>query len=150
MELSHVDKQGEARMVDVSGKKVVHREAVAVGRIELQKETVRLIRDNLMKKGDVLSVARIAAIMGGKRTSELIPLCHNIPINSIDVAFEMGAEAIDIEARAVCDAKTGIEMEALTAVSVAALTIYDMCKAVDKTMRISGIHLKEKTKHDIG
>lgn len=149
MELSHVDKQGDARMVDVSGKAIVHRVAVAAGRIELQRETVRLIRENLVKKGDVLSVARIAAIMGGKRTSELIPLCHNIPINSIDVAFEMGEDAIDIEARAVCDAKTGIEMEALTAVSVAALTIYDMCKAVDKSMRITGIHLKEKTKHAV-
>jgi cyclic pyranopterin phosphate synthase len=150
MELSHVDKKGDARMVDVSGKDVVHRVAVAVGRIELGTETVRLIRDNLVKKGDVLSVARIAAIMGGKRTSELIPLCHNIPINSIDVAFEMGEDCIDIEARAVCDAKTGIEMEALTAVSVAALTIYDMCKAVDKSMRITGIHLKEKRKHVVG
>lgn len=150
MELSHVDKTGDARMVDVSGKSVVHRVAVAAGRIELGKETVRLIRENLVKKGDVLSVARIAAIMGGKRTSELIPLCHNIPINSIDVGFEMGEDCIDIEARAVCDAKTGIEMEALTAVSVAALTIYDMCKAVDKSMRITGIHLKEKTKNAVG
>ncbi|MGE5341395.1 MAG: cyclic pyranopterin monophosphate synthase MoaC [Candidatus Omnitrophota bacterium] len=149
MELTHVNQQGEANMVDVSGKTIVHREAVASGVIHLHPSTIALVRNNQVKKGDVLSTARIAAISGAKKTFDLIPLCHNIPINKIDVSFEMKDDRIEIRSRAVCDAKTGIEMEALTAVSIAALTIYDMCKAVDKHMVISEIKLLEKTKHDI-
>lgn len=149
MALTHVDSKGGARMVDVSPKDIVHREASASGSVYLQPETIRLIRENLVKKGDVLAVARIAAISGAKKTFDLIPLCHNIPINSIDVSFDVKEDRIDIRSKAVCDAKTGIEMEAITAVSIAALTIYDMCKAVDKQMVISDIKLEEKTKHAI-
>jgi len=149
MALTHVNQKGEAHMVDISGKKIVHREATASGCIFLQPATIGMIKNNLVKKGDVLSVARIAAISGAKKTFDLIPLCHNIPINKIDVSFEIKDDRIDIKSRAVCHAGTGIEMEALTAVSIAALTIYDMCKAVDKQMQISGIKLEGKTKHDI-
>jgi cyclic pyranopterin phosphate synthase len=148
MALTHLDQKGEAHMVDISDKKIVHREAIASGCIFLQPSTIEMIKNNLVKKGDVLSVARIAAINGAKKTFDLIPLCHNIPINKIDVSLEVKKDRIDIKSRAVCDAKTGIEMEALTAVSIAALTIYDMCKAVDKQMKISDIKLEEKTKHD--
>lgn len=133
-------------MVDVSAKKIVHREAIASGAILLQKETIELIKNNLVKKGDVLSVARIAAISGAKKTFDLIPLCHNIPINKIDVSFDIKEDRILIRSKAACDAKTGIEMEALTAVSIAALTVYDMCKAADKTMIITDIKLEEKRK----
>ena len=149
MPLTHVNASGEANMVDVSDKPVMHREAAASGTILLQKETVASIKNNLLKKGDVLSVARIAAIGGAKKTFDLIPLCHNIPINKIDVSFDIGEDRIRIGSRAVCDAKTGIEMEALTAVSIAALTIYDMCKAVDKTIVITDIKLEEKLKREI-
>jgi cyclic pyranopterin monophosphate synthase len=148
-ELTHVNPKGEASMVDISKKEIVHREAAASGIIRLQPDTIQKIRDNQMKKGDVLSVARIAAISGAKRTSDLIPLCHNILINKVDVSFEIKENCIYIKSRAVCDGKTGIEMEALTAVSIAALTIYDMCKAVDKHMIISDIKLEEKTKNEI-
>ncbi len=146
MELSHVNQKGEASMVDISGKEVVHREAAASGTIYLQKGTVDMIRKNLIKKGDVLAAARIAGISGAKKTFELIPLCHNIPINKIDVCFEVQDDRIHIQSKAVCEAKTGIEMEALTAAAIAALTIYDMCKAVDKSMVISDIKLEEKRK----
>jgi len=148
MGLTHVNQKGEAQMVDISDKKIVHREATASGSIYLQESTIDLIKNHLVKKGDVLAVARIAAISGAKKTFDLIPLCHNIPIDKIDVSFEIQKDRIDIKAKAVCDAKTGIEMEALTAVSIAALTIYDMCKAVDKQMRISDIQLVEKIKHE--
>lgn len=148
MELTHVNRDGEANMVDVGGKKIVRREALASGAIYLQKETLALVRENRVKKGDVLSVARIAAIAGAKKTWDLVPLCHNIPIDKIDVWFTVGDDRIDIRARAVCHAKTGIEMEALTAVSIAALTIYDMCKAVDKQMVIGPIKLEEKHKSE--
>ena len=146
MEFSHLDERGKARMVDISDKNILHREAVASGQILLQGRTIELIAENLMKKGDVLSVARVAGISGAKKTSDLIPLCHNIPINNVDISFDMMGDKIVIKAKAVCDARTGIEMEALTAVSVAALTIYDMCKAIDKNMVISDIKLEEKTK----
>ncbi len=149
MKLTHVDKEGRADMVDISSKDVIHREAEASGKIFLNLRTLDLVKDNLIKKGDVLSVARIAGITGAKKTSELIPLCHNIPINKINIEFEMQEDGIRIISRAVCDAKTGIEMEAITAVSIAALTIYDMCKAVDKEMRISDIILTEKRKNEI-
>ena len=149
MKLTHMTDKGKARMVDIGAKKMAHREAVAQGRIYLRPETVRLIKEQNVKKGEVLGVARIAGIQAAKKTSELIPLCHNIPINKIDVDFDVKKDSIDIQASASCDWKTGIEMEALTAVSAAALTIYDMCKAVDKEMRISDIMLKEKTKSEI-
>jgi cyclic pyranopterin phosphate synthase len=149
MEFSHIDKRGQAKMVNISGKKVMLRQAVAVGFIRMAADTISKIRHNLLKKGDVLAVARTAAISGAKKTWDLIPLCHNIPINSIDVAFDFGTEQIDIRATAVCEAKTGIEMEVLTACAIAALTIYDMCKAVDKNMMIGDIRLEKKSKHDI-
>jgi len=149
VEFSHLNEKGEVNMVDISGKKIVHREAVASGTIYLQDETIKMIRNNLIKKGDVLSIARIAGIIGAKKTFELIPLCHNIPINKIDVHFDIKKDRINIRSKAICDAKTGIEMEALTAVSIACLTIYDMCKAVDKSMVISDIKLEKKTKDEI-
>lgn len=147
--LSHVDEAGKARMVDVSGKSSVRRTARAAGRILLAPATLELIRQNGIAKGEVLAVARLAGIMGAKRTSELIPLCHNIEIEHVEVALRLAEDAVEIEARAVCTDKTGIEMEALTAVSIAALAIYDMCKAVDKTMKIEAIRLLEKTKEDV-
>ncbi len=149
MEFSHLSKKGEARMVDITGKKLLHRESRASGTILLAKETIEMIRKNLLKKGDVLSVARIAAIGGAKKTSDIIPLCHQIPINKIDIDFELKEDRINITSTAVCDYKTGIEMEALTGVSIAALTIYDMCKAIDKKMVISDIKLEKKTKNEI-
>jgi len=149
MEFTHLDKNGKAKMVDVSSKLKVKRTATAFGKIYLQKETIKMIKDNEIKKGDVLTVAKIAAISGGKKTTDLIPLCHNIAIDNIEVNFEIGEDHIEIKSKAVCTDKTGIEMEALTAVSIATLTIYDMCKAVDKTMVISAIKLLEKTKEKI-
>jgi cyclic pyranopterin phosphate synthase len=133
-------------MVDVSGKPRVRRTARAEGRIDLRPATLELVRENGLAKGDVLCAARLAGIMAAKRTSDLIPLCHNIEIEEVAVELRLDAEGIAIEARATCTDKTGIEMEALTAVSVAALTVYDMCKAVDKTMAIREIRLVEKTK----
>jgi cyclic pyranopterin phosphate synthase len=144
--LSHVDGAGAARMVDVSGKERVRRTARATGRIDLSPATVELVRLNALQKGDVLAAARIAGVMGAKRTSELIPLCHNIEIEQVAVDLRLDEGGVAIEASARCTDKTGIEMEALTAVSVAALTIYDMCKAVDKGMVIREIRLVEKTK----
>ncbi|HUX38038.1 MAG TPA: cyclic pyranopterin monophosphate synthase MoaC [Rectinemataceae bacterium] len=144
--LTHVDETGKARMVDVSAKPRVRRRAVARGRITLAAATVALVRDNAIAKGDVLAVARVAGIMAAKRTSELIPLCHNVEIEHVDVALAVMDDGVEIEATSLCTDKTGIEMEALTAVSVAALTIWDMCKAVDKGMRIGDIVLVEKTK----
>jgi len=145
--LSHIDTRGRARMVDVSAKQVTVREAIATGVVHLQPEVLRLIVTGKMPKGDVLATARLAGIMAAKRTSDLIPLCHPLPISSVKVEFTPHEEAgtIGIEARVKVEAKTGVEMEALTAVSVAALTIYDMCKAVDKGMTISDICLQQKT-----
>jgi cyclic pyranopterin phosphate synthase len=133
-------------MVDVSSTPAVRREAVAVGRIVMQADTVKRIRENSFKKGDVLCVARIAAIQAAKQTQHLIPLCHQIPLAKVQIDFELQAKAVAITATAITTAPTGVEMEALTAVSLAALTIYDMCKAVDKKMRIEGIKLLKKTK----
>ncbi len=149
MNLTHLNKKGEAEMIDISSKKEVHREAEASGKIFLNNTTLKLIREDQIKKGDVLSVARVAGISGAKSTSSLIPLCHNITINKIDIRFEIESDGILIRSRAVCDGRTGIEMEAITAVSIAALTIYDMCKAVDKQMVISDIKLEEKTKSEL-
>ena len=146
-QLTHVDQSGKAQMVDVGDKPDTQREAVARGRVLMQPKTLALIRDNAFDKGDVLGVARIAGIMGAKNTSQLIPLCHPLPLNKIAVEFDLdeAASAVNITSTARTTGKTGVEMEALTAVSVAALTIYDMCKAVDRAMRIEAIRLARKT-----
>ncbi len=146
--LSHVDETGKANMVDVSGKKMQYRIASAQGFIHLGKETIELIKENKMKKGDVLTIAEIAGIQAGKKTSELIPLCHPLQITKLDVKAHLQNDGVKITCYAKCIGQTGIEMEALTAVSVALLTIYDMCKAVDKEMKIGEIHLVEKLKSD--
>jgi len=144
--LSHLDEQGRARMVDVSSKERVRRTARAEGTVLLQPETMRLLREGLLKKGDAFAVARVAGIAGAKKTSELIPLCHNIRIDHVEVDLAFVENGVRIQALAACTESTGIEMEALTAVSIAALTLYDMCKAVDKQMRIVDVRLVEKTK----
>ncbi len=146
MDFTHLDDKGQARMVDVGGKAIVARQARAEGFVSLAAQTVALIRSSGLKKGDVLSVARIAAIMAAKETSRLIPLCHPLPIEQVELQFFLQDDGLRIEASARCHARTGIEMEALTAVSVAALTVYDMCKAVDKAMVIGPIRLLEKSK----
>jgi len=145
--LTHLDEQGRANMVDVGDKPDSDRSATAIGRVTMQPETLRLITEGALKKGDVLTVARIAGIMAAKRTSELIPLCHPIPLTkiSVDLTLDPASNAINISATAKTTGKTGVEMEALTAVTVAALTIYDMAKAVDRGMIISDVKLTEKT-----
>lgn len=145
--LSHVDEKGRARMVDVSSKDETHRLAVAKGRIRMEKKTLDLILSGGIEKGDVFAAARIAGIMGSKRTPDIIPMCHPIMITGCEVKFDADEEKgiVYIEASAKTTGKTGIEMEALTAVSIAALTIYDMCKAVDRTMTIEDIHLVKKS-----
>jgi cyclic pyranopterin phosphate synthase len=145
-QLTHLDEQGTARMVDVGDKPDSLREAVAAGTVYMQPETLRLIREGAVKKGDVLATARIAGIMAAKRTAELIPLCHPLPLTHIDLDLttDTDASAIHITATARTIGKTGVEMEALTAVSAAALTVYDMAKAVDRGMRISDIRLLAK------
>jgi len=143
---SHVDRSGKAKMVDVGEKPVVERMAVARGFIRLAKETIKLIKSNQLKKGDVLAVSRIAGIQAAKKTSELIPLCHPLAIDVIDVDLQYQQKGMAIEATVRSTGKTGVEMEALTAVAVAALAIYDMCKAVDKKMRIGEIYLWRKSK----
>ena len=143
---SHIDENGDARMVNVADKGRVRRTATARGKILLAPATIRAIKENLIAKGSVLATARVAGIMAAKHCSDLIPLCHNIEIEHVEVNFEVRESEIEIVSRAICTDKTGIEMETLTAVSVAALTIYDMCKAIDKAMRITDIVLVEKTK----
>ncbi len=145
-QLSHIDESGAAHMVNVSAKPDTERTAVARGEVILKPETVALIRAGLMKKGDVLTVAQIAGILGAKKTAELIPLCHPIPIHQIAVELELDDHlpGVTITSRLVTTGKTGIEMEALTAVAIAALTVYDMIKAVEKTARITNIRLIEK------
>lgn len=144
--LTHLDESGRADMVDVGDKPDSDRMAVAAGSVYMKPETLRLIREGQMKKGDVLTVARIAGIMAAKKTSDLIPLCHPLPMTKVGVDLEIDEEkhAVHIRATARTVGKTGVEMEALTAVSVAALTIYDMAKAVDREMRISDVRLMEK------
>jgi cyclic pyranopterin phosphate synthase len=144
--LSHVDEQGKVRMVDVGWKPETEREAVARGSVVMQKQTLELIKQGEVEKGDVLSVARIAGIMGAKRTSDLIPLCHPLPLDQVTVELDLDEEnsQVQITATARTTAKTGVEMEALTAVTVAALTIYDMCKAVDRGIRIEAVRLARK------
>ena len=147
-ELTHIDADGEARMVDVSAKPVHTREAVACGEIRLAKATLDAIESGHATKGNVLATARLAGFMAAKKTAELIPLCHPLPITHAEVNFETppSRDRIVITATARVSAQTGVEMEALTAVSVAALTIYDMCKAIDKQMQITDIRLLSKTK----
>ncbi len=145
-EFSHLDHEGAARMVDVGEKAVVRRTAVAAGSVRMSPETVELLRERALPKGDALNTARIAGVMAAKRTPDLIPLCHGLNLTSVSVEFEVGKEEVGIAATARASDRTGVEMEALTAVSVAALTIYDMCKAVDKGMIIGDVRLIEKTK----
>ncbi|HZR17230.1 MAG TPA: cyclic pyranopterin monophosphate synthase MoaC [Verrucomicrobiae bacterium] len=146
--LTHLNARGEANMVDVSDKPVLVREAVAAGEIRLQKDTIKLIQSQRIAKGNVLGAARLAGILAAKKTGELIPLCHPLPLTHCEVSFEIpkSADRIIISAQAKISAQTGVEMEALTAVSIAALTIYDMCKAVDRKMQIGRIRLISKTK----
>ena len=145
-DFTHLDKQGNVSMVDVSAKPITQREAVARGEIHLQPDTIRKIQSNEIGKGNVLATARLAGIMAAKKTGDLIPLCHPLGISHCEVNFDVAADRIIITSTTRIAAQTGVEMEALTAVSVAALTIYDMCKAVDKSMRIEAIHLVSKTK----
>ena len=148
-ELSHIDNNGKANMVDVSNKTNQKRIAVAEGFISLAPETIDIIKKNLVKKGDVISIAEVAGIMAAKRTSELIPLCHNLNLSKADVKADLKEDGIKITSTVVCIGQTGVEMEALTAVSISLLTIYDMCKAVDKSMIIKYIKLIEKQKSEI-
>jgi cyclic pyranopterin phosphate synthase len=143
---SHLDAAGTARMVDVSAKPVQRRLAVATGFVQCAPTTVQALRDRKLPKGDVLTVARVAAIQGAKRTDSLIPLCHGLPLEKIDLDFEIQDGGVSIRATAITTAKTGVEMEALTAVAIAGLTIYDMCKAVDRSMVIGEIRVVQKVK----
>jgi cyclic pyranopterin phosphate synthase len=147
-QFSHLDEEGAARMVDVGEKAIIRRTATAAGRVEMSSETVELLRERALPKGDALNTAKIAGVMAAKRTPDLIPLCHGLNLTSIDLEFEVGETGVGIIAIARASDRTGVEMEALTAVSVAALTIYDMCKAVDKGMAISEVRLLEKTKEE--
>ena len=143
--LSHFDESGAARMVDVGGKPVTDREARASAVVRMRPETLALIRDRKLSKGDVMEVARLAGIMAAKKTADLIPLCHHLPLTSVKIDFSFPAEdAVRIEGTVRVSARTGVEMEALTAVSVAALAVYDMCKAVDRGMAIEAVRLEEK------
>jgi cyclic pyranopterin phosphate synthase len=145
-ELSHLDESGRARMVDVSEKDITRREATARAVVRMRPETLRLIREGKAAKGDVLAVAQVAAVMGAKRTPDLIPLCHPLPISGVSLSFSFDDEAssVEIQATVKVASRTGVEMEALTAVSVAALTVYDMCKAVDRAMSITDVELLYK------
>ena len=145
--LTHIDRAGNAVMVDVTGKGVTERSATAEGRVTMAAATLERITARGFKKGDVLGVAQLAGIMGAKRTAELIPLCHPLPLTAVSVELELEPVQGCVVVRATCrvTGQTGVEMEALTAVAVAALTIYDMCKAIDRTMRITGVHLVHKS-----
>ncbi|WP_102401836.1 cyclic pyranopterin monophosphate synthase MoaC [Haloimpatiens massiliensis] len=147
MELTHINEQGRAKMVDVGSKKDTEREGIAYGCINMKRETLQKIKEGTISKGDVLSVAQVAGIMGAKSTPHIIPMCHPIMINGCDINFQLDFEnnKIDITASVKNTGKTGVEMEALTAVSIAALTIYDMCKAIDREMIISDIKLMKKS-----
>ncbi len=144
-ELTHLDAAGAARMVDVGAKDDTVREAVATGRIGMSAEAARAIAEGAVKKGDVLAVARVAGIMAAKKTAELIPLCHPLPLSRVDIALAPDASGVTVTATCACTGKTGVEMEALTAASVALLTIYDMAKAIDKSMTIESVQLVSKT-----
>ncbi|MGI8656539.1 MAG: cyclic pyranopterin monophosphate synthase MoaC [Pyrinomonadaceae bacterium] len=143
--LSHIDEQGRVAMVDTSAKSVTARRAVASARVSMSPETISAVREHRTPKGDPLETARLAGIMAAKRTGELIPLCHPLPLTHIDVRATVTNEGVYIEAEAATQAQTGVEMEALTAASVAALTVYDMCKALDKAMTITDVRLEKKT-----
>lgn len=143
---SHLNAAGEARMVNVGDKPVQHRRAVAAGRLVCQPATLRALKAKALPKGDVLTVAQVAGIQAAKRAGELIPLCHPLGLDHVEITFRVRRDAIEITCAAETSARTGVEMEALTGVTVAALTLYDMCKAVDKTMRIEGIRVVEKVK----
>jgi len=143
---SHLDETGSARMVDVGHKPVQHRRAVAAAQLICQPATIRSLRAKALPKGDVLAVANIAGVQAAKRTDELIPLCHSLPLDSVQLAFRLRRDRIEVTCTAQTSSRTGVEMEALTGACVAALTLYDMCKAVDKTMRIEGVRVLEKIK----
>jgi cyclic pyranopterin phosphate synthase len=143
--LSHLDRRGQARMKDVGGKPVTRREAVASARVKMQPATVRALKTNALAKGDALAVARVAGILAAKRTAELIPLCHPLPLDQVAVDFAFGRSEVRITARASVSARTGVEMEALTAAAVAALAIYDMAKAIDRGMVITDLQLEQKS-----
>ena len=143
---SHLNAEGQASMVNVGAKPVRRRRAVAAGRLVCQPSTIRALEDRARPKGDVLAVARIAGIQGAKRASDLIPLCHPLALDHVEIAFRVQRAAVEIRCSTEISARTGVEMEALAGVSAAALTLYDMCKAVDKTMRIEAIHLVQKVK----
>lgn len=143
--LTHLDEEGSARMVDVSAKAVTAREAIATGRIGMTREAAAAIAQGLVKKGDVLAVARVAGIMGAKRTADLIPLCHPIALSSVEIAFALDDDGVTVTATARSAGQTGVEMEALTAVTITLLTIYDMAKALDKAMVIGGVKLLAKS-----
>ncbi|MBQ3548948.1 MAG: cyclic pyranopterin monophosphate synthase MoaC [Oscillospiraceae bacterium] len=145
MELTHLNEQGRGKMVDVSDKADTVRTATACGFVRMAPATARLIRDGGIAKGDVLAVAQVAGIMAAKRTSDLIPMCHPLPLTAVDIHFTVEEDGVAIRSTAKCTGKTGVEMEALTAVSTAALTVYDMCKAVQKDMVIEQVCLLEKT-----
>jgi cyclic pyranopterin phosphate synthase len=147
--LSHVADDGSARMVDVSAKPISVREAIAAGRIKLHRETIALISENKIAKGNVFATARIAGIQAAKQTPQLIPLCHSLNLTHVDIDLSLGENSVEAKCTARTSAQTGVEMEALTGVSVALLTIYDMCKAVDKQMEISDVRLLSKTKRDL-
>lgn len=149
MELSHIDNNGKANMVDVGGKPQQVRQAKATGFIMLSHETVKLIKENQMKKGDVLTVSEVAGIQAAKQTPSLIPLCHTLMLTKVDVKATLQENGVMVDSFIKCVGQTGVEMEALMAVSVALLTVYDMCKAVDKNMVIDGVTLLEKTKQDL-
>lgn len=148
-EFSHLDDQGNARMVDVGDKVSSMRTAIAEGFIRLEVNTRKLIQDNLMKKGDVLTIAEIAGVQAAKQTANLIPLCHPLLLDKIKVVVQLDEQGVYVNSEVRCVGRTGVEMEALTAVNVALLTVYDMCKAVDKKMELHGIRLLEKTKQPI-
>ncbi|ODP96336.1 cyclic pyranopterin monophosphate synthase accessory protein [Salinivibrio sp. MA427] len=144
-EFSHINATGQANMVDVSNKGITRREAVAIGTLKMSPSTVNSIKENQIKKGDVLSTARIAGIQAAKKCSDLIPLCHQLNLSKIWIDFELLPNGIQITCGCILDGKTGVEMEALTGVSVAALTLFDMCKAADKNMIIEGVHVRHKS-----
>jgi len=144
-QLSHVDEEGRVKMVDTSTKPITTRKATASARVVMTKETVAAIRENRTPKGDPLETARLAGIMAAKRTADLIPLCHPLPLTQIDVKAQLDEDGVYLESEVSTNAQTGVEMEALTAVSIAALTVYDMCKAVEKGITITNVRLESKT-----
>ena len=145
MEMTHLDEEGRMRMVDVGGKPSTRRTAVASGFVRMSRATVNAVKSRQTPKGDPLEAARLAGILAAKKTAELIPLCHSLPLDHVEIQFVMRANGVNIRSMASTDSKTGVEMEALVAASVAALTIYDMCKAIDRGMVIEGIALESKT-----